>query len=72
MVIFKLSYNYMKMISLQNVMEKIRNVIITSILFNILKLLCSYFCTLISLSFINVCIEWFGEPHLRATVYKFT
>ena len=43
MTIFKLSYNYMKMISLQNVMEKIINDIITLFLFNILKLLCSYF-----------------------------
>ena len=42
MAIFKLSYNHMKMISLQNVMEKIINDIITSFLFNILKLLCSY------------------------------
>ena len=32
----------MKMISLQNVMEKIINDIITLFLFNILKLLCSY------------------------------
>ena len=31
------------MISLQNVMEKIINDIITLFLFNILKLLCSYF-----------------------------
>ena len=43
MAIFKLSYNYMKIISLQNVMEKIINDIITLFLFNILKLLCSYF-----------------------------
>ena len=43
MAIFKLSYNYMEMISLQNVMEKIINYIITLFLFNILKLLCSYF-----------------------------
>ena len=41
--IFKLSYNYMKMISLQNVMEKIIIDIITLFLFNILKLLCCYF-----------------------------
>ena len=40
---FKLSYRYMKMISLQNVMEKIINDIITLFLFNILKLLCSNF-----------------------------
>ena len=38
---FKLSYNYMKIISLQNVMEKLINDIITFFLFNILKLLCS-------------------------------
>ena len=38
---FKLSYNYMKIISLQNVMEKLINDIITLFLFNILKLLCS-------------------------------
>ena len=69
--IFKLSYNYMKMISLQNVMEKIINDIITLYLFNILKLLCFYFCTFILFSYINVCIEWFGESHLRATVCKF-
>ena len=43
MAIFKLSYNYIKMISLQNVMEKIMNDIITLFLFNILKLLCSFF-----------------------------
>ena len=44
MAIFKLSYNYMKMISLQNIMEKIIiNDSITSILFNILKLLSSIF-----------------------------
>ena len=62
---------YMEMISLQNVMEKIMNDIITLFLFNILKLLCSYFYTLILFSYINVCIEWFCESHLRATVYKF-
>ena len=39
---FKLSYNYMKMISLQNVMKKIINDIITLFLLHILKLLCSY------------------------------
>ena len=43
LAILKLSYNYMKMISLQNVMEKIINDIITLFLFDILKLLCSYF-----------------------------
>ena len=37
--IFKLSYSYMKVISLKNVMEKIINDIITLFLFNILKLL---------------------------------
>ena len=62
----------MKMISLQNVIEKIINDIITLFLFNILKLLCSYFCTFILFSYINVCIEWYGESHLRATVYDFT
>ena len=36
---FKLSYNNVKIISLQNVMEKIINDIITLFLFNILKLL---------------------------------
>ena len=72
MAIFKLSYNYMKMIYLQNVMEKIINDIITLFLFNILKLLCCYFSTFILFSYINVCIEWFGESHLRATVYKLT
>ena len=40
---FKLLYNYMKMIFLQNCMEKLINDIITLFLFNILKLLCSYF-----------------------------
>ena len=69
---FKLLYNYMKMISLQNIFEKIINDIIALFLFNILKRLCSYFCTLSLISYINVCIEWFGESHLRATVYKFT
>ena len=43
MAIFKLSYNGMKMISLQNVMEKIINDSITLFLFNILKVLCSNF-----------------------------
>ena len=43
MAIFKLSCCYMKMISLQNVMEKIINDIITLFHFNIFKLLCSYF-----------------------------
>ena len=43
MAIFKLSYNYLKMISLQNVMEKIINDIITLFLFNIIKILCCYF-----------------------------
>ena len=45
--ILKLPYNYMKMISLQNVMEKIINDSIVLYLFNILKLLCYYFCTFI-------------------------
>ena len=39
MAIFKLSYNYMKMISLQNYKEKIINDIIILFLFNILKLI---------------------------------
>ena len=30
------------------------------------------FCTFILFSYINVCIEWFVESHLRATVNKFT
>ena len=72
MAIFKLSYSYKKMISLQNVMKEIINDIITLFLFDILKLLCLYFCTFIIFSYINVCIEWFGESHLRATVYKFS
>ena len=55
---------------LQNDMEKIINGIITWFLFNILKLLCSYFCTFILFSYINVCIEWFDESHLRETVYN--
>ena len=69
--IFKLSYNYTKIISLQNVMEKI-NDSITLFLFYILKLSCSNFCLCIIFSYINVYIELFGESHLRATVYKFT
>ena len=39
MATFKLSYNYLKLISLQNDMEKIINDIITVFLLNILKLL---------------------------------
>ena len=66
MTIFKLSYNYMEAISLQNVMEEIINDSITLLLFNILKLLCSKFCTFILFSYINVCIELCGESHLRA------
>ena len=66
--IFKLSYNYIK-ISLQNDMEKIINDTITLFLFNILKLLCSNFCTSILYSYINVCIELCGESLLRVTVY---
>ena len=53
--IFKLSYNYMKLISLQNVMGKILNDSIILFLFNILKLLCSNFF-LHLFSYINVCI----------------
>ena len=49
---FKLSYNYMKMISLQNGMEKTINDIITLFLFNILKLLCSN-CLYIYLIFLH-------------------
>ena len=60
------------MISLQNVVEKIIYDIITLFLFNILKRLRNIFCTFILFSYINVCIEWFGESHLRATVYNFT
>ena len=69
---FKLPYNYMKIISLQNVMGQIINDIIALFLFNIIKLLCSYFCTFIFFPYIDVFIEWFGESHLRSTVYKFT
>ena len=43
MATFKLLYNNMKMISLQNIFEKIINDIIALFLFIILKLLCSYF-----------------------------
>ena len=67
-----LSYNYMKMISLQNVLEKISNDSIKLFVFNILKSLCSNFCIFILFSYINVCIELCSESHLRATVYKFT
>ena len=54
-------------------MEEIINDIITLFLLNILELLCFYICTYmyILFSYINVCIEWFGESHLRATVNKF-
>ena len=62
MAIFKLSYNFMKMISLQNVTEKIINDIIALFLFNISKLLCSYFCTFILFSYINFCIDL--ESHI--------
>ena len=62
----------MKRVSLQNVMEKIINDIITLFLFNILNYCAPNFCTFILFSYINVCIEWFVESHLRATVYKFT
>ena len=61
------------MISLQNVMKEIRNDIITLILFDIFKaILLLFFRTFILFSYINVCIEWFGESHLRATIYRFT
>ena len=70
--IFKLSYNYTKMISLQNVMEKIMNDIVTLFLFYILKLLCSNFLYIYLIFLHHVCIELFGESHLRATLYKFT
>ena len=68
MAIFKSSYNYMKMISLQNVIEKIINDNITLFLFNILKLLCLNFCTFVLFTYINVCIELSGESHFRATI----
>ena len=71
MAIFKSLYNYMKIMSLQNVMGKLINDI-TLFLFNILKLLCPNFCTFILFSYINVCIELCVESHLRATVYTFT
>ena len=48
MAIFKLSYNYMKMIPLQNIMEKIINDSMTLFLLNILKLLCSNFLVRLS------------------------
>ena len=69
---FKLSYNYIKIISLQNVMEKLINDIITLFLFKISSYCAPNFCTFILISYTNVCIEWFCESHLRATVYKFT
>ena len=53
-------------------MEKIINDNITLFLFNILNLLCPNFCTIILFSYINVCIELYGESHLKATVYKLT
>ena len=37
---------------------------------NILKLLCSIFCTFILFSYVNFCIELCDESHLRATVYN--
>ena len=46
----------MKMISLQNVMEKIINDIITLFLFNILKLLCSYFFVHLSYFPTSTCV----------------
>ena len=67
--IFKLSYYYMNMVSLQNVMEKLINDSFTSFPFKILKLIfvqISYFPT--STSVFLLC----GESHLSATVYKFT
>ena len=51
----KLLYNYMKMISLQNVMEKTINDIITLFLFNILKLFCSN-CLYIYLILLHQCL----------------
>ena len=59
----------MKMITLQNVMEKIIYEIITLILFNILKLLCSYLFTFVLFSYINVCIELFGKSNLYFMSY---
>ena len=56
---------------IQNVMEKIINDIITLSMFNILKLLGSYY--FVHLSYFptfNICIEWFGESHFRSTEYK--
>ena len=70
--IFKSFYNYMKMISLQNNMEKIINDSNTLFLFNVLKLLCSNCCTFILFSYIKVYIELCSESHVRATVYKLT
>ena len=70
---FKSSYNYMKMIYLQNVIEKIISNNFALFLINNLKLFCPiFFCTFILFSYINVCIELCDVSHLRATVYKFT
>ena len=56
------------MVSLQNVMEKMIKDIITLFLFNIPNLFCSYFCAFIIFSYINVCIELFGESHLSVFI----
>ena len=72
MATFKLSNDYMKMISLQNVMEKIINDIITLFLLNILKLLCSN-CLYIYLIFLHqrlYLMVWCVA--FESTVYEFT
>ena len=63
-------YNYMKMISLQNAIEKIINEIITLFSLIFQSYCAPMFCTLILFSYINVCILLFGKSHLKATVYK--
>ena len=65
--------NYcMNINSLQNIIKKLINDSITLFLFNILKLLCSNFCTFILVSYINVWIEFCVDAHLRTSVYTFT
>ena len=51
----------MKMISLQNVMEKIINDNITLFPLNILMLLCPIVFTFILFSYIDDCVEYCGE-----------
>ena len=58
--IFKLSYNYENDFFTKCYGEN-NNDSITLFLFNLLKLLCSIFCTFILFSYINVCIELCGE-----------